>query len=266
MMLFPASQEELAECVRVLSEAGIRWFLLGNGSNTLFDDEGFEGVIVRVGKGLDEVSVSGREIYAGAGALLSQVARAALRSSLTGLEFAAGIPGSVGGGVMMNAGAYGGELKDVLKSVRLIGAGGSVSEVPGSELELGYRTSRLKRTGEVVAGATFELEPGDAAQIEATMEDLASRRREKQPLEYPSAGSTFKRPEGYYAGKLIEDAGLRGRNVGGAQVSEKHCGFIVNKGGATAGDIKALIRLVQDEVRASSGVSLETEVLMPQVR
>lgn len=257
----PASQEELAAVTALCRKEQIPFYILGNGSNLLVGDGGFRGVMIdMMGNGWNQISVEGVCVRAGAGALLSRVARRALEGALTGLEFAAGIPGTIGGACVMNAGAYGGELCQVLKSVRVLTRDGQIKTVPADELELGYRTSAIPRQQWVVLEAELSLTPGDPDQILQTMNDFAFRRREKQPLEYPSAGSTFKRPEGYFAGKLIQDAGLRGFTVGGAQVSEKHCGFVVNKGGATAADILSLCRQVQEKVREQSGVTLEMEV------
>ena len=202
----------------------------------------------------------GTVIHAGAGELLARAARAALDHCLTGMEFAAGIPGSVGGALVMNAGAYGSEIKNILKSARVMTNEGEVLELSVDELELGYRTSCIPGRGYTVLEASFQLEPGDGAAIEARMKELAARRREKQPLEYPSAGSTFKRPQGYFAGKLIEDAGLRGYGMGGARVSEKHCGFVINGGNATASDVMALCGHIRKTVLEQSGVELEMEV------
>lgn len=257
----PAGERELAEVVALCREQGMPYYILGNGSNLLVSDEGYDGVMIRLGDGLARLSKCGEFLYeAGAGLLLSRLAKEALADSLTGLEFAAGIPGTLGGAVVMNAGAYGGEMKDVLKSVRVLDPDGEIRELSVSELDLGYRRSVIPARGCVVLSARIGLAPGDAAQIRARMEELAAKRREKQPLEYPSAGSTFKRPEGYFAGKLIEEAGLRGFAFGGAQVSEKHCGFVINRGDATAAQIRTLCRIVQERVRESAGVELEPEV------
>ena len=207
-----------------------------------------------------QVAVEGTQVRAGAGALLSVVAKQALNASLTGFEFAAGIPGTIGGAVVMNAGAYGGELCQVLKEATVLTPESEVRILPATELELGYRTSCVQKNGYMVLEAVLELQPGNAEKIRAVMDELASKRKEKQPLEYPSAGSTFKRPAGHFAGKLIQDAGLRGFTVGGAQVSEKHCGFVINRDHATSADILSLCRQVQDQVKAQYGVDLELEV------
>ncbi len=256
-----ASEEQLTKVLQYLRALGQPFFVLGNGTNLLVGDEGYEGVMVHVGPGLGTIEVAGNTITAGAGALLAQVAQKAKQASLTGLEFAAGIPGSVGGGVMMNAGAYDGELKDVIRQIRVIASDGEILELKSEMLDFGYRTSILQKKPMTVLQATFSLNKGDAEAIEAKMKDFNGRRREKQPLEYPSAGSTFKRPVGYFAGKLIQDAGLAGYTVGGAQVSQKHCGFVINKDQATAKDIDTLIKDVQRKVKASSGVMLEPEVI-----
>ena len=210
---------------------------------------------------LDGVCVEGNSIIAGAGATLKAAAMAAMEHGLTGLEFAAGIPGTVGGGLVMNAGAYGGEIRMVTSLVRLLMPDGSVQELTGEEMEFGYRTSILRHVDAAALRAQFELTPGDPEKIRARVLELSEQRRAKQPLEFPSAGSTFKRPEGYFAGKLIMDAGLAGYSVGGAQVSEKHCGFVINRGGATSAQIRTLIRNVQDKVFEDSGIRLEREVI-----
>lgn len=239
----------------------VDYMLLGNGSNVLIRDGGYDGVIVKLGEGFTSIQTDGECITAGAGALLSTVAKTALKESLTGLEFASGIPGSVGGACFMNAGAYGGEMKDVLTQVRTLSKDGTVERlVEAGELDLGYRSSALMRSGDIVVSATFRLAQGKAADIESAMKDFAQRRNEKQPISLPSAGSFFKRPEGHFAGALIEGAGLKGLSVGAAQVSPLHAGFIVNNGGATAEEIEALMRLVQNTVMNESGVWLEPEV------
>ena len=256
----PESAEALAELIRRCREAEAPFAVIGRGSNLLVLDEGYAGAVLHIGEAMSRILVSGTRIEAQAGAQLSALARAALQNSLTGLEFAAGIPGSLGGALVMNAGAYGGEMKNVVKEVRVLKQDGSICSLPVEEMEMGYRTSRLQREGWIALGAVLELTPGDPEVIRATMNDLAERRRSKQPLEYPSAGSTFKRPEGYFAGKLIQDAGLAGYAVGGACVSEKHCGFVVNKGNASASDILAVCRHAEEEVLRQFGVRLEMEV------
>ena len=256
----PRSEEALAELAAFVTKEGLPHYILGNGSNLLVGDKGYRGVMIQVGRGFDGVHVEGEVVYAQAGISLARLALAARQSSLSGLEFASGIPGTLGGAVMMNAGAYGGEMKQVVVSVRALAQSGEIRESPAVGLVLGYRTSIFARNGDVILGAVLKLEKGDGDQIQKNMDELKRRRVEKQPLEYPSAGSTFKRPEGHFAGKLIEEAGLRGFSVGGAQVSEKHCGFVVNKGGATAADIASLMDQVAERVERHSGVRLRPEV------
>lgn len=251
----------LQNAVHFLTEHDVPYFIIGNGSNILVGDKGFDGVIVHPAGSFCRVTVDGNMIEAGAGALLSEVSAAAVRSSLTGLEFASGIPGTVGGAVRMNAGAYDGEMKQVIRNVTLMRPDGTVIVSEGVDMGFGYRTSIVCSEKLTVMSALMQLKPGDAKDIRSRIDEFGSRRREKQPLEYPSAGSTFKRPEGYFAGKLISDAGLKGYSVGGAQVSEKHAGFVINKGGATATDIKKLIEDVQAKVYETSGVKLEREVM-----
>lgn len=239
---------------------GLPLTVVGRGSNLLVRDEGVQGVVLCT-CGMNGVRVEGRRIIAEAGATMAQLAQAALRAGLTGAEFAAGIPGTVGGGVFMNAGAYGGQMADIVtRSVYIDGEGGGHT-LAGEEHRFGYRASAYKgRPDWVIIEAECVLQPGDPAEIRAKMDDYARRRREKQPLNYPSAGSTFKRPEGYFAGRLIEDAGLKGASVGGAQVSEKHAGFVINHGGATCADVTALIAHIQKTVFERFGVQLECEV------
>ena len=232
--LLPSSSEEVKGILEICKEESLQYFILGNGSNLLVSDEGYRGVIIQLYRNYGGLTVEGTEIRAGAGVLLSQIAAAARNESLTGFEFAGGIPGTLGGAVVMNAGAYGGELKDVLKEAVVMDREGNIFTVPVEKLAMGYRTSLVKTAGYLVLEVVISLKKGSQEEIRDTMKDLADRRISKQPLEYPSAGSTFKRPEGYFAGKLIMDAGLRGYQVGGAQVSEKHCGFVINKGNATA--------------------------------
>lgn len=262
MFVQPASAEELWRVLGVAREERVPFFVIGNGSNLLVSDEGFRGMIIHTGGNLKEISVEDTIIHAQAGAKLSAVARAALDHGLTGLEFAAGIPGSLGGAVSMNAGAYGGEMKDILLDVEVITEEGERRVVPAEDMDLSYRHSVVFDRHYVVVSARMKLMPGDPEQIKARMDELALARKEKQPLEYPSAGSTFKRPEGYFAGKLIQDAGLKGYTVGGAQVSEKHSGFVVNKGNATAEEVLFLIRQVQKKVKQQFDVDLEPEVRM----
>lgn len=255
------TKEELKEAVATLKEGNRPYLMLGNGSNTLFADSGYAGTVIRLGEDFRNIQVEGNCITAGADAKLVNVARAAAAASLTGLEFASGIPGSMGGGLFMDAGAYGGEMKDVVISAEVLsGETGEVKTVDATDMDLSYRHSVFQSTGDIILSVTMELAPGNQEEIEATMRDLAKRRNEKQPVQYPSAGSFFKRPEGYFAGKLIQDAGLKGLAVGGAQVSELHSGFIINRGGATATDIIELMHLVQNTVKDQFGVALEPEV------
>lgn len=238
------------------------YFILGNGSNLLVGDQGIRGAVIKLNSSEDDIAIDGEKITAGGGMLLSKAAAAAAKHSLAGMEFAAGIPGSIGGAVVMNAGAYGGEMKDIIESVTVLTAEGSEKTLSLEELELGYRKSCILKNGYIVLHAVLHLSHGDRGQIEARMKELREKRLLKQPLEYPSAGSTFKRPEGYYAGKLIMDAGLRGFTVGGAQVSEKHCGFVINRDHATAQDIVTLMKRVSELVQKQAGVALEPEVRM----
>lgn len=256
----PKAKEEVRDVIRICKEAGMPYYIIGNGSNLLVSDAGYRGVIVQIYKEMNEVKVEGDLVKAQAGALLSGIAAKALAAELTGFEFASGIPGTIGGACVMNAGAYGGEMKDVLEFVTVLTGEGKIIELGRNELELGYRTSVIAKKGYIVLGAVLKLERGDGEKIKTYMDELKEKRVTKQPLEYPSAGSTFKRPEGYFAGKLIEDAGLRGFQVGGAQVSEKHCGFVINRDHATAADIMELMRQVQIRVKENSGVDLEPEV------
>ena len=256
----PKNYEELSGVLKCCAKYEMPCYIMGNGSNLLVSDQGYRGVVIQLFRQLNDIQCEGNVIRAQAGALLSAVANRALEEKLTGFEFAAGIPGTLGGACVMNAGAYGGEMKDVLKSVTVLTREGERITLQKNELELGYRTSIIAKKDYIVLEAEIELEVGDAEEIKAVMDDLKERRTTKQPLEYPSAGSTFKRPEGYFAGKLIQETGLQGFQVGGAQVSEKHCGFVINKDQATAADIAELIRQVQDRVEEKFGVRLETEV------
>ena len=258
--LMPDKGEDVGRVIKICKEKEIPYFILGNGSNLLVGDGGYRGAVIQIYRNMSSVTVEGNEITAQAGALLSAVAAAAKNASLTGFEFAGGIPGTIGGAVVMNAGAYGGEMKDVLTEVTVMNAEGDIFTLPTEELELGYRTSIIKTAGYIVLEAKIRLKEGDPEVIREIMKDLTIRRTTKQPLEYPSAGSTFKRPEGYFAGKLIMDSGLAGYQVGGAQVSEKHCGFVINAGGATARDVRTLMDNVRDIVYKKYGVTLEPEV------
>lgn len=255
------NRDQLGKVVRYLNLAGWPFFLLGNGSNLLVGDKGYRGVVIRLGGEFDSVRIQGSRVTAGAAASLAKVARAAMENGLSGLEFASGIPGSVGGGVRMNAGAYGGELAQFVESVQVMAKDGSLMELDNETMEFGYRKSVLKDRPYVVLEVTMALQEGKQEEILARMNELAVRRREKQPLEYASAGSTFKRPEGNYAGKLIMDAGLRGARIGGARVSDKHCGFVINDGTATAADIAELIGEISETVKEKFGVRLEPEVI-----
>ena len=254
------SLEQLPKVIALCKQFDIPWMIIGNGSNLLVGDKGIRGVVVEMGKYADKVTINEDTVTAEAGAMLAAVAKQAARASLTGMEFASGIPGTIGGAVVMNAGAYGGEMKDIITSVTVLTQEGDKKKLSLEELELSYRHSCIPENGYTVLEAELKLQVGEKENIEARMEELKTQRVTKQPLEYPSAGSTFKRPEGYFAGKLIEDTGLRGFQVGGAQVSEKHCGFVINKEHATAADIDNLIKEVQDRVEQKFGVRLETEV------
>ena len=255
------TQDELSQLVSYLGRIEQEYFVLGNGSNLLVGDKGYRGIVVKLGPQLSAVRVEQDHIAAGAGALLSQVAFAARDAGLSGMEFAAGIPGSIGGGIVMNAGAYGGEMKQIVKMVRVMDKEGEILTLDNDTMEFGYRTSIIRNRPFIVLGVVLKLTPGNRDEISAKMEELMKQRKSKQPLEYPSAGCTFKRPEGYYAGKLIMDAGLRGYRIGGAQVSEKHCGFVINSGGASAADIREVIEEVQERVRDRFHVRLEPEVI-----
>ena len=240
----------------------VSYSFIGNGSNLLVGDKGIRGVVIEMTDPMGNIEVDGTKITAQAGAMLSKIANTAASNGLGGMEFAAGIPGSVGGAVVMNAGAYGGEMKDIIEKVYVLDENGAQLELDRDALDLGYRHSCIPEKKYIVTKVVLELVPRNEAEIRSEMKELNEKRAEKQPLQYPSAGSTFKRPEGYFAGKLIMDAGLRGYQVGGAQVSEKHCGFVINKGDATAADICQLMRDVSDKVQAQFGVVLEPEVKM----
>lgn len=258
--VYPKSEQELCEILQLCREQNIPWFLLGNGSNLLVGDKGIRAVVISLEKGWSQIEIEGTTVTVGAGALLSKTAKMAASESLTGLEFAAGIPGSIGGAVVMNAGAYGGEIKDVLESVRILTSEGKIEVLQANDLMLGYRTSCVSERGYLVLEAVFCLEHGKEEAIRERMQELAAARKEKQPLEYPSAGSTFKRPQGYFAAKLIDDAGLRGFRAGDAEVSQKHCGFVINRGNATAKDVLAVCDEIQKRVEKQFQVKLEMEV------
>lgn len=255
------NEEQLKKVRRYLGVAGIPFFVLGNGSNLVVDDRGYRGVILQIGQKMNGIAVQGCRVVAQAGASLAQVAHAALEHGLTGFEFASGIPGTIGGGVVMNAGAYGGEMSQVVAQVNVVSDEGETMELDNGTMEFGYRTSIIKNSSFVVTEVTFLLERGDKGAIRAKMEDLALRRKEKQPLEYPSAGSAFKRPEGRFAGQLIMEAGLRGFQIGGARISDKHCGFIINTGNATASDVRKVVAEVQRQVKDRFHVDLEPEII-----
>ena len=257
-----ADEKSLPQILKEAADEKIPVTIIGNGSNLLVGDGGIRGLVIEIGKGMDKIEISDNIMTVGAGTLLSKAANTAAEHGLSGMEFAAGIPGSVGGAVVMNAGAYGGEMKDIIMDVDVITREGEYRRLTLEELELSYRHSCIIENEYIVVRARLMLQEKDEAQIRQVMEDLKNKRIEKQPLNFPSAGSTFKRPEGYFAGKLIMDAGLRGYSVGGAQVSEKHCGFVVNKGGATASDVVKLMNDVRDKVMEEFGVELEPEVKM----
>ena len=258
----PKTEKEVERIVGLCKEEGMPYYILGNGSNLLVGDKGYHGVIIQICKEMNEISVEDNFLNVQAGALLSRVGNVALEAGLAGFEFASGIPGTMGGAVFMNAGAYGGEMKDIIEKVYVLDENGAQLELDRDALDLGYRHSCIPEKKYIVTKVVLELVPRNEAEIRSEMKELNEKRAEKQPLQYPSAGSTFKRPEGYFAGKLIMDAGLRGYQVGGAQVSEKHCGFVINKGDATAADICQLMRDVSDKVQAQFGVVLEPEVKM----
>ena len=255
-------REQIAAVLAVAKKCGMAITVIGNGSYLLVGDKGIRGLVVEIGSAMNQIMVDKNHITAGAGALLSQVAAKAAAAELGGMEFAAGIPGSVGGAVTMNAGAYGGEMKDILRTVTVLTPEGELKTLDVSEMDLSYRHSCVPEQQYIVLEAEIELGYKPEEEIRAQMEELRNKRIEKQPLEYPSAGSTFKRPEGYFAGKLIMDAGLRGYRVGDAQVSEKHCGFVINRKNASAQEVRQLMQDVQDKVKAQFGVMLEPEVKM----
>lgn len=256
-----SSEEQLRKLIPYFENVGVEYFVLGKGSNLLVGDKGYPGVILQISDACQQIEAEGNRLQVQAGAALSKVAFFAMERGLEGLEFAAGIPGTVGGGVVMNAGAYGGEMKQVVESVRVLSSEGEILTLDNDTMEFGYRTSIIRNRNFIVLSVTFRLREGNREEIRARIEDFQKRRMEKQPLNYPSAGSTFKRPEGYFAGKLIMDAGLRGFQIGDARVSDKHCGFVVNVGKATARDVTDVIEEVQEKVRERFGVSLEREVI-----
>ena len=260
LYVMPGSIEELAQVIRTCKENGYPYMVIGNGSNILVRDSGYQGAMIEINNRISSIDVIGEEIVADAGAKLAAVAMTAYENDLAGFEFAHGIPGNVGGAVVMNAGAYGGEMKDVIKWVKVLNNEGEIETIEAKDLEMGYRTSVIAKKSMVVLQMCIELQIGSAGEIAEIMQILMQRRKFRQPLEYPSAGSTFKRPEGYFAGKLIEDAGLRGYRAGGAMVSEKHCGFVINYDNATASDVLQVINDVKARVKEQFGIELEPEV------
>ena len=258
--VMPETVEEVAAVLKLCKEEAAPYFILGNGSNLLVGDKGFRGVVIQLYKNFDGLQIEGTTVTAKSGAMLIRVAKESGKAGLTGLEFASGIPGTIGGAMVMNAGAYGGEMKDVVSAVTVLTKDGEIKTLTGDEMNFRYRGSVVEDEGYIVLEAVMELKEGNLEEIQARIEELSIQRKTKQPIEYPSAGSTFKRPEGYFAGKLIQDSGLRGYKVGGAQVSEKHCGFVINAGGAAAADVMQLMQDVSDKVNAQFGVTLEPEV------
>ena len=256
------NKEQLEKLIPYFKLAELPYFVIGNGSNLLVGDKGYHGIILYLGDGMDQIQVDGNRLTIQAGCLMSRIAREACEHALTGFEFASGIPGSIGGGVVMNAGAYDGELGQIVTKVWVMNEEGEILVLNNQDMEFGYRTSVIKKRPFIVVQVEMELQPGNQEEIAAKMTELNRRRRDKQPLQYPSAGSTFKRPQGYFAGKLIMDAGLRGYSIGGACVSEKHCGFIINKNHASAADVAEVICEVQERVKEKFGVTLETEVIL----
>ena len=259
-LALPVSRDELIRLLNVLKNEKVPYMIMGNGSNLLFSDSGYRGVVVKIGPNMAKMNISNSTIYTEAGVFLSAVSAEAMKARLTGLEFASGIPGTVGGAVCMNAGAYGSEIKDIFESAEVLTDDGLIKSYSLSEMNFGYRSSRLLAENTLLLSATFNLSPGGYEEIKAKTDELAASRRAKQPLDLPSAGSTFKRPPGHFVGKLIMDSGLRGYTIGGAQVSEKHCGFIVNKGGASCKDVLNLIEYIQNKVSNDFNVMLIPEI------
>ena len=260
ILVRPKTEEEIGNIFKMVNELNIPFLVKGNGSNILIKDGGFRGLVIEISDNFSDFEIRGTEVEIQSGALLSVIGRAVMEKSLTGFEFASGIPGTLGGALAMNAGAYGGEMKNIVKSVRLMNIEGQIVEFTNEEMNFGYRHSRLTDESWIAISAIISLEKGDYAEIKARMEDLALQRRTKQPLEYPSAGSTFKRPTGYFAGKLIQDSNLKGVSIGGAQVSSKHSGFVINYNKASAKDIVDLIEHIKKTVFECQGVHLEEEV------
>ncbi len=260
IMVFVNSVESVRRLILCANVSGLDYYILGNGSNVLFSDKGFRGAIILLGADFSDITVKDDVITAAAGASLQRVCRRALENSLSGMEFAYGIPGTVGGAVYMNAGAYGGEIKDIVSQVTCVNVRGEIITYKADELNFAYRSSRFSDSGEIILSADFKLQTGDSSSIKARMDELMERRKSRQPLEFPSAGSAFKRPEGTFAGLVIEQSGLKGYTVGGAQISEKHANFIINRGGATADDIMKLISDVKRTVKEKTGYELECEI------
>jgi UDP-N-acetylmuramate dehydrogenase len=259
-MVLPKTIDEIKNIVSLSNTEGLPLFIMGNGSNLLVRDKGIRGLVIKIAKNFSNIEIIGERVITQSGVLLSGLAKLLLRNELTGFEFASGIPGTLGGAVTMNAGAYGGEMKDVLEKIEVMDKEGNISELKGSDMQLGYRKSAIQEYNLIALSATMKLQKGKYEDIKAKMEDLDIRRKSKQPLDWPSAGSTFRRPEGYYAGKLVQDAGLKGLSMGRAQVSDLHSGFVINKGDATAEEIITLIRYIQSKVKEKFGVNLQTEV------
>ena len=259
-VVLPESVDGVSGVLQLLENEGIKHYILGNGTNVLFPDEGYDGIVVKIAERLSNIKIDGDIVYAEAGALLSRVSKLSAKDSLSGLEFASGIPGTIGGAVVMNAGAYGGEMKDVILQTTVVDMKGQVFVYQNEEMNFGYRTSVVKDKGYIVLSVTMKLKKAESSEIWSKIDELNEKRTSRQPLHLPSAGSTFKRPEGYYAGKLIQDAGLKGLTYGGAQVSEKHSGFIVNIDNATYDDVITLINLVKKTVKEKFDVDLEPEV------
>jgi len=260
LLLLPVSAGELFGALEVTEKFDVPYVIMGNGSNLIFDDEGYDGIVIRIAGGLDHLRIEGNIIFAEAGTLLTTVAQAAAQAGLTGMEFACGIPGSVGGAVYMNGGAYGGEMSQIVHSVSSISRAGIMKDRPGKELDFSYRKSVFQENGETIFGVKLLLAQGDPRTIQEKIEEYTRRRTTRQPLRYPSSGSFFRRPPGHFAGALIEEAGLKGLSCGGAQISDLHAGFIINTGQATAADILDLMRIVQETVLSRTGVLLEPEV------
>ena len=260
LMVIPETEEQVKEAVSICRAEKLPYLIMGNGSNLLIKDGGIRGVVIKLNDGFNKIEVEGNKIYAQAGALLNAVSRVAMEESLAGLEFATGIPGALGGAMTMNAGAYGGEMKDVVESVRILDKNGKVKELSKEQMNFRYRGSKVADDGLIVLEVVFKLEVGSKNEIKLKIDDLTEKRTSKQPLEYPSGGSTFKRPEGYYAGKLIDDSGLRGLRYGGAEVSKKHCGFVINAKDASCQDVLRLVEVIKKTVKDTFGVSLEREI------